>query len=113
MTKQKALCLLLEYSREVVELSFASKIMKALGHNLSELQTKPASLKSFRRLTYNPKFANTKAISISELAREIAEQKSGESIRSMMNGAGSYADDITEQAVKVLNGNKELKCDKN
>lgn len=111
MTKQKALCLLLQYSREVVEPSLASKIVKALGYNLSELESAPKKLKTFHRLNYNPQFANTEAISISSIAKEIAELKSGEKIYSNINGAGSYADDIVKQSVEILNG-KQLTCQK-
>lgn len=104
MTKAKAMEQMLENSRAVVDPIFARKIAKAFGYTLSQLGIKPRKTKDFNRINYSEATANLPSIAIYELARQLAEHKSGTMISSMMNGSGSYAQDITEKSVEILRG---------
>lgn len=100
MTKTKAIKLMLENSRAVVDPAFASEIAKAFGYTLSKLGIKPTKNSQFNRLNYaNP---NLKSVAIYLLAKMIAFNEKQVEVSSGMHGAGSYAEDITEKACAVL-----------
>ncbi len=100
MTKTKAIKLMLENSRAVVDPAFASEIAKAFGYTLSKLGIKSAKNSEHNRLRYsNP---NLKSVAIYELAKNLVREEKQVIVQSMMNGRGSYAEDITEQACAIL-----------
>ena len=102
MTKAKAIKLMLEYSRLVIDPSLALKISKAFGYTLSDLGMKPTKVRNFSRLNYAEEVGELTAISVYHLAEKIVEAKTGIYIKSEMHGSGSRAKDITEQAVEIL-----------
>ena len=102
MTKAKALKLLQEYGRCVVAPQFAQKLAKSFGFTLTDLgfeKEKKYSLSNapmFREITAT-------GISISHLAKAIVKKiYPNADIGSSMHGAGSWAEDITRQAVELL-----------
>ncbi len=102
MTKAKALKQLMEYSRNVIEPTFASKLAQAFGYSLKELDIKPRFLSEFRRLNFDPATAKLKAVSVQELMQALVWKIKGQKITSACLGEGSRADHIVEQAVKLL-----------
>lgn len=102
MTKTKALELMLEMSRAVIDPALARKIAKVFGYTLNDLGIKPHKVNEFRRLNYPRETENLTAVAVNVLAIAIAENKTGKSIYTRMSGAGSGAQDITEQAVELL-----------
>jgi hypothetical protein len=145
MTKAKAVKLMNEYCRQVIDPALARDIAQAFGYTLSKLGLKARKVSSFHRLNYSEETKDLTAIEVYELARGIATQgfiktdfpsreeaeKYGEEITSKfpnlylslqyegepdtankfeahfgigsgMNGAGSYAQDITEKALEVI-----------
>jgi len=102
MTKTKALELMLEYSRQVIDPALARKIAKAFGYILTDLGIHAQKVSSFHRMTYNAETENLTAVSIYHLAQELALKETGTKVESRMNGQGSYAQDITEKAVEIL-----------
>lgn len=100
MTKTKAIKLMLENSRAVVDPAFASTIAKAFGYTLSQLEIKAMKNSQHHRLNYaNP---NLKSVAIYWLAKKLAEKEKSITISSGMHGSGSYAQDITEKSCAVL-----------
>lgn len=101
MTKAKAIKLMREYSRLVIDPALALKIAQAFGYKLSDLGIKPQKVESFSRLNYSEETSHLSAVAVYRLAKELASKK-GVEVSSGMHGTGSYADDITEKATKVL-----------
>ena len=101
MTKAKAIKLMNEYSRLVIDPALASKIAQAFGYKLSDLGIKPRKVESFGRLNYSEETSQLSAVAVYVLAKELA-RKNGIEVTSMMHGTGSYADDITAKATKAL-----------
>ena len=101
MTKAKAKKLMLEYSREVVEPAFASKITQAFGFSLSDLEIKPRPLSTFPILV-SEESKSIKAVAMKDVARELALKITGERVYSNMNGHGSSAEDITRKAIALI-----------
>jgi len=104
MTKTKALELMLEMSRGVIDPALARKIAKVFGYTLNDLGIKARKVREFQRLNYSEETASLTAIAMYWLAEKIAEKKTGIEIHSRMFGMGSSAQDITEQAIKALCG---------
>lgn len=102
MTKAKAIKLMNEYSRLVIDPALASKMAQAFGYTLPELGLKSQKVSSFARLTYSEETKNLSAISVYRLAQEIAFKISGVRVSSEMHGTGSYAQDITEKALEII-----------
>lgn len=101
MTKAKAKKLMLEYSRDVVNPTFASKITQAFGFSLSDLGIKPKKVSSFAIL-YSEETKSLSAVSISDVARELADKITGVRVHSPLHGHGSSAQDLVEKAVVLI-----------
>ena len=84
-----------------MKFSLALKIAQAFGYKLSDLGIKAKKVQDFNRLNYSEETKNLSAVAVYILAKEIASKK-GIEVSSGMHGTGSYADDITEKATKVL-----------
>jgi hypothetical protein len=102
MTKAKAIKLMKEHSREVVEPTLASKITQAFGFKLSDLDIKPKKVSDFHRLTYSNDVKNLKGIAVYYVAMRLAEKITGVIPTSLMHGFGSMAEDITEKSILLL-----------
>ena len=61
MTKAKAISMLKENSRYLIEPEFASKIAKAFNVTLKDLGLQPDKVKNFGRLVYTDEAANLQA----------------------------------------------------
>lgn len=90
------------YSRYVLDPKFAQEIAKAFGYSLKDLGLQPRKTKTFHRLNYNVDVADLPSVSTYDLARELAEKITGESVSSGMHGMGSMAQDITEKSLALL-----------
>lgn len=101
MTKAKAKKLMLEHSRDVVEPAFASKITQAFGFSLSDLNIKPRKVSEFP-IIHSEETATLTAVAISEVAQALAFEITGEYVRTILNGRGSGAEDITTKAVELI-----------
>lgn len=101
MTKTKALKLMLEMSRDVIDPGLARKIAQAFKFTLPELEIKPRKVKDFR-LLYSEETENLLAVSVSNLARQIAYKQTGILVTTGMNGAGSGAEDIAKKALEII-----------
>ena len=102
MTKTKALELMKEYDRNLIDPALARKIAKVFGYSLSDLGIKPKKVKTHNRVDYTEETAELSSVSMYRLAQEIAENKSKTFLHSMMNGIGSHASEITRQAIEIL-----------
>ena len=102
MTKAKAMELMLEYSRSLIDPALARKIAKAFGYTLSDLGLIPKKTKDFYRANYTDETASLTAISNYQLAQSLAEKFASIYVQSSMHGIGSMADDITEKSVNAL-----------
>lgn len=101
MTKAKAIKLMQEYSRDVVEPAFASKITQAFGFKLSDLGIKAQKVADFP-IVYSEEAKNLKGVAMYHVAGQLANKITGKLPHSHMNGRGSMADDIVSQAVELL-----------
>mgnify|MGYP006306835477 CR=1 FL=1 len=111
MTKTKALELMREYSRDLIDPDLARKIAKVFGYTLKDLGIKSQKVKEYSRVNYSDETANLSSVPMYKLSQEIADRECNASIKSMMNGSGSRAEDITGQAINLLAGNaKKTKC---
>jgi len=71
MTKQKALAMMLEYSRSIVAPSFASKLAKAFGYTLKQLGFK--GTEKYRLTNAKIDIPECAGVSIEELAQKLVE----------------------------------------
>jgi hypothetical protein len=101
MTKAKALKLMGEYSRDVVEPSFAQKITKAFGFSLSDLGVASKKISEFP-IMHTEEVRNLKGVAMYGVARALVYKLTGITLYSNMNGRGSAADDIVSKAIDVL-----------
>ena len=101
MTQAKAKKLMLEYARDVVQPSFASKITQAFGFSLSDLGIKPQKVSEFAIISAD-ETKSLLAVSMSDVARALAQEVAGIIVSSNLNGRGSSAQDIAEKAVKLI-----------
>lgn len=101
MTQAKAKKLMLEYSRGVVEPSFASKITQAFGFSLSDLGITPKKVKDFPIL-YTDETKSLSAVAISDVAVALALKVKSTHIKTNMRGRGSGAQDLVEKSVAII-----------
>ena len=101
LTKARALKLMLECGRELVEPKMVEDIAKVFGTSLKKLGLKPQKTSSFRVIPYKD-CDEELGVSMYEFAQKLVLDKKGINITSEMNGIGSYAEDITKQAVREL-----------
>lgn len=92
---------MIEHSRDVVEPTFASKITQAFGFSLSDLGIKPRPVSSFPIL-YAEESKTLKAVAISDVARQLALQITGQEVYSNLMGRGSSAQDIVEKSLALI-----------
>jgi len=126
MTKAKALKLMLEYARYVLNPRFASKLAQAMGYSLSQLGFRKEHKYVLTNAPYKGDEMTARGIATYELARKIAEQQPEKKwsksehiqietleyqdgrkkkrliIPARFHGAGSNAQSITEEAVKII-----------
>ena len=103
MTESKAISMMRDYSRSIVEYSFASKLASAFGKSLSgDLGLKKA--KRYRLSNSGLPISNEKpGIAISELSKALAiSLYPNLTVTTSMHGAGSGADDIVEKSTIIL-----------
>jgi len=101
MTQAKAKKLMLEYARDVVQPSFASKITQAFGFSLSDLGIKPQKVSEFAIISAD-ETKSLLAVSMSDVARALAQEVAGIIVSSNLHGRGSSAQDIVKKAVALL-----------
>jgi len=101
MTQAKAKKLMLEYARDVVQPSFASKITQAFGFSLSDLKIKPRKLSQFPIFS-TKETGSLLAVAMKDVAQVLAYKITGTQVYSDLNGHGSSAQDTVEQAVKLI-----------
>lgn len=102
MKKHEATKVMLDHSRDVVFEDLAEDVAKAFGYTLHNLRIAPRPAESFSRLIPIPGHEKDFCVSMHELARKIAETETKAKIYSNMNGAGSFAQDITEKSIAML-----------
>jgi len=102
MNKVEAAKVMYEHERDVVFESLAEDVAKAFGTSLHELRITPRPANTFHRLVPMKGHEKDLVVSMYEVASHIAKFVTSISVYSDMNGAGSYADDITEKAIAML-----------
>lgn len=102
MTKDEALKVLHECNRAVIGAQDAEEIANAFGQTLKGLGIGGIKNSQHYRLNYRQDEANLETIAVYDLATELAEKLTGERPSSGMYGRGSYAEDMTEQSIKLL-----------
>lgn len=102
MTKDEALKVLHECNRAVISLEDAEQIAKAFGETLESLNTTAIENYRHHRLNYREDEAEMPTVAVYQLARDLAKKLTGEEVYSNMNGQGSYAEDISEKSIKLL-----------
>lgn len=102
MTKAKALELLEVYRRNAIDPALARKIAKAFGYTLKDLGIKPIKVKDQYRMMHSDEVSELSSVGVYTLARSLCKEITGEELTSGMHGRGSYADDITKQAVEKI-----------
>uniref|UniRef100_A0A6M3Y4Y8 Uncharacterized protein n=1 Tax=viral metagenome TaxID=1070528 RepID=A0A6M3Y4Y8_9ZZZZ len=103
MTKTKAIKLMEDNSRAVIDPALARKIAKAFGYSLRDLDISPRRVSTFPRINYTEETKDLSAVSVYHLAQDIAEKLTGIRVKSRMMGMGSHAQDIVEKSVKLIN----------
>jgi len=99
MTKAKAMELMLEMARDLIEPTLARKIAKAFGYTLKDLGIKPKKVSEYYRAT--PYAKNLSAVSNHHLAEAIYQEiiKDNTPIERPFHGVGRNAEHVTEQSV--------------
>ena len=118
MTKAKAMELMNEYSRQVIDPSLARKIAQAFGYTLSQLGLKGQKVSSFHRLNYSEETKNLTAISVSDLAQAIMVYPinrgwgnsfdSEEKAKEYANGVVALMPDLKWQIYHPIHTDKEV-----
>jgi len=102
MTKAKAKKLMKEYDRSVVPAELATKITKAFGFSLSDLDIKPQKTKDILGDFAPEETAELKGVSMYVVAQSLAHKITGTRPNTMKNGSGSGAEDIVQKAITLL-----------
>ena len=102
MTKQETLKLFKEHARQIVAPETADKFLEPFGETIKSLKIKPKKSKEFYHINCNEETGELLSVAIYEVARALAEKKNGVRLSSMMNGIGSYSEDITKKAIESL-----------
>ena len=103
MTKTKALKLMIDNPREVIDESLANKIAQAFGHSLLELKVKARRLEDFNRLTYSSVSTRHEFVAVYELAEGLIKSFDPTwEYYSPFEGQGRRTQDIAEKSVEEI-----------
>ena len=106
MTKAKAMSMLKENARYLIDPKFASKIAQAFNLTLKDLGMKAIPTQQYGRVSYTEETAKLPSIATYQLAENICLKITGTTVSSNKFGRGSYAQDITYKAVSILENSK-------
>lgn len=100
---------MLEASRRVCDPNYAEDLLKPFGQTLKSVGIKPIKTNQMYRLNYAEEDAEKPSVAIYDLAQSLAQKLTGIRVSSGMHGQGSYAQDITEKAVSLIEDHETSK----